>query len=47
MDEMLDKQCQTIEEVVGLRGDLKDDLGERLKRVEKDVRTIKSKVGIR
>jgi acylphosphatase len=47
MDKMLDKQDQTIDEIIGLRGDLKDDLGERLKRVEKDVRTIKSKVGLR
>jgi acylphosphatase len=47
MDKMLDLQDQTIEEAAGLRRDLKDDLGERLKRVEKDVRTIKSKVGLR
>ncbi len=47
MDQMLDKQDQTIGEIAGLREDLKEDLGERLKHVEKDVRTIKSKVGLR
>lgn len=47
MDKMLDLQDQTIEEAAGLRRDLKDDIGERLKHVEKDVRTIKSKMGLR
>lgn len=47
MDEMLNKQDQTIGEIAGLREDLKSDLGERLRHVEKDVRTIKSKMGIR
>ncbi len=47
MDQMLDKQDQTLDEIAGLREDLKSSLGERLLHVEKDVRTIKSKMGLR
>lgn len=47
MDKMLDNQDQTLDEIAGLREDLKSSLEDRLIHVEKDVRTIKSKMGLR
>ncbi len=47
MDQMLDKQDDTIEEIQGLREDTMRRSDVKLSRIEKDIRLIKSKVGIR
>jgi acylphosphatase len=48
MDQMLDKQDETTSEIRDLRDDLvKFSNAERLTRMEKDIRVIKSKIGIR
>ena len=47
MDQMLDKQDETIEEIQGLREDTMRRSDVKLSRIEKDIRLIKSKVGIR
>ncbi|MCX6677868.1 MAG: acylphosphatase [Methanothrix sp.] len=47
MDRMLEKQDETIEEIRGLREDTMRRSDPRLSRIEKDIRLIKSKVGIR
>ncbi len=48
LDQILDKQDDTIGEIRELREDLaRRDTGERLARIEKDIRVIKSKMSIR
>ena len=47
MDQMLDKQDDTIEEIQGLREDTMRRSDAKLSRIEKDIRVIKNKVGIR
>jgi len=47
LDGMLDKQDQSIEEIRGLRVDIIKHSDERLMRIEKDIRAIKSKIGLR
>lgn len=47
MDQVLDKQDDTIEEIQGLREDTMRRSDVKLSRIEKDIRLIKSKVGIR
>ncbi len=47
MDQMLDKQDDTIEEIQGLREDTMRRSDVKLSRIEKDIRVIKNKVGIR
>lgn len=48
MDRVLDKQDETVGELRDLREDLaRRDNGERLVRMEKDIRVIKSKLSIR
>jgi len=47
MDQMLDKQDETIDEVRGLREDTMSRSDGRLFRIEKDIRLIKNKIGIR
>jgi acylphosphatase len=47
MGQMLDKQDETIEEIQGLREDTMRRSDEKLSRIEKDIRVIKNKVGIR
>ncbi len=47
MDGMLDKQDKSIEEIRGLRVDIIKHSDERLMRIEKDIRAIKSKIGLR
>jgi acylphosphatase len=47
MDQMLDKQDETIEEIQGLREDTMRRSDAKLSRIEKDIRVIKSKIGIR
>ena len=47
MDQMLDKQDETIEEIQGLREDTMKRSDTKLSRIEKDIRVIKSKIGIR
>jgi acylphosphatase len=47
MDQMLDKQDETIEEIQGLREDTMRRSDTKLSRIEKDIRVIKSKIGIR
>ncbi|MFZ2471681.1 MAG: acylphosphatase [Methanothrix sp.] len=47
MDQILDKQDETIEEIQGLREDTMRRSDAKLSRIEKDIRTIKNKVGIR
>ena len=47
MDQMLDKQDDTIEEIQGLREDTMKRSDTKLSRIEKDIRVIKSKIGIR
>ena len=47
MDQMLDKQDETIEEIQGLREDTIRRSDAKLSRIEKDIRVIKSKIGIR
>jgi acylphosphatase len=46
MDQMLDKQDDTIEEIQGLREDTMRRSDAKLSRIEKDIRLIKNKVGI-
>jgi len=46
MDQMLDKQDETIEEIQGLREDTMRRSDTKLSRIEKDIRVIKSKIGI-
>lgn len=47
MDDELDKQDTSIEEIRGLRVDIIKHSDERLMRIEKDIRAIKSKIGLR
>jgi acylphosphatase len=47
MDGVLDKQDKSIEEIRGLRVDIVKHSDERLMRIEKDIRAIKSKIGLR
>lgn len=47
MGQMLDKQDETIEEIQGLREDTMRHSDAKLSRIEKDIRVIKNKVGIR
>lgn len=47
MDGVLDKQDQSLEEIRGLRVDIIKHSDERLMRIEKDIRAIKSKIGLR
>jgi acylphosphatase len=48
MDQMLDKQDETTSEIRDLRDDVVHHSNtERLSRIEKDIRVIKSKMGIR
>jgi acylphosphatase len=47
MDDVLDKQDKSIEEIRGLRVDIIKHSDERLMRIEKDIRAIKSKIGLR
>lgn len=47
MDDVLDKQDTSIEEIRGLRVDIIEHSNDRLMRIEKDIRAIKSKIGLR
>lgn len=47
MDDVLDKQDQSIEEIKGLREYIIKHSDERLMRIEKDIRAIKSKIWLR
>ncbi len=46
-DQILDKQDETVEEIRGLREDTLIRSDKRLAGIEKDIRIIKSKIGIR
>ncbi|MCU0637546.1 MAG: acylphosphatase [Methanothrix sp.] len=48
LDQILDKQDEAIEEIRDLRDDMvQNSNAERLSRMEKDIRVIKSKIGIK
>jgi acylphosphatase len=47
MDLMLEKQDQTVEGINGLREDLTQNTNKRLEGIEKDMRGVKKKLGIR
>ncbi len=46
-DEMLKKQDEVISEIRGMRGDLKAFIDRRLERIEKDIKLIKAKIGLK